>query len=91
MKTLSAIAIFAITVAGMVHAQDASLEARREAAIEAKQQYVGAASPDASTFLTQVTRASLAIVRFVEFGLIKRKSGKSLPLFQCAWNSLARS
>ena len=52
MKTLSAIAIFAITVAGMVHVQDASLEARREAAIEAKQQYVGAASPDASTTCT---------------------------------------
>jgi hypothetical protein len=49
MKTLSAIAIFAITAAGMVHAQDASLEARRQAAIEAKQQYVGAASPDTST------------------------------------------
>jgi hypothetical protein len=45
MKTLNAIAIFAISVAGMVHAQDS----RQAAAIEAKQQYVGAASPDVST------------------------------------------
>lgn len=45
MKTLNAIAVFAISVAGLVHAQDG----RQQAAIEAKQQYVGAASPDVST------------------------------------------
>jgi hypothetical protein len=45
MKTLNAIAVFAISVAGLVHAQDG----RQQAAIEAKQQYVGAASPDVTT------------------------------------------
>jgi hypothetical protein len=48
MKTLNAIAVFAISVAGMVHAQEAP-DARQQAAIEAKQQYLGGVSPDAST------------------------------------------
>jgi hypothetical protein len=52
MKTLNAIAIFAISVAGVVHAQDASPDARRQAAVEAKQQFVGAASPDVATSCT---------------------------------------
>ena len=52
MKTLNAIAIFAISVAGVVHAQDAGPDARRQAAVEAKQQFVGAASPDVATSCT---------------------------------------
>lgn len=48
MKTLNAIAIFAISVAGIVHAQN-SAESRQAAAIEAKQQFVGGMSPDVST------------------------------------------